>query len=87
MTEKRKPSLDDALAGESSKGFSEICKLPDRMQRYSDAKGRQVQILNHVRRISQGQNDIPLHGFLDFEKLKANYAAVVITWCFISTTL
>lgn len=71
MTEKRKPSLDETLASESSKGFSEICKLPDRMQRYSDAKGRQVQILNHVRRISQGQNDIPLHGFLDFEKLKS----------------
>jgi plasmid rolling circle replication initiator protein Rep len=70
MTEKRKPSLDDALAGESSKGFDQICNFSSRVQRYSDAKSRQLQIVNHIRGLSQGgQLNFPLHSSLDLSKL------------------
>ena len=72
MSEKRKPSLDSALAGDSRKGFNEICNFTDRVTRYSDAKARQLQILNHVRGLSQGEKaNIPLHSHLDFEKLNS----------------
>lgn len=72
MTEKRKPSLDDTLAGESSKGFNEICNFSGRVQRYSEAKTRQLQILNHVRGLSQGEKaNFQLHSLLDFEKLQS----------------
>lgn len=70
MAEKRKPSLDSVLANESSKGFNEIDNFTDRVTRYSDAKARQLQILNHVRGLSQGEKaNIPLHSHLDFGKL------------------
>ena len=72
MSEKRKPSLDSALAGDSSKGFNEICNFTDRVQRYSDAKARQLQILNHVRGLSQGEKaNFQLHSLLNFEKLQS----------------
>lgn len=72
MTQKRKPSLDDTLAGESRKGFDEICNFTDRVQRYSDAKARQLQILNHVRGLSQGEKaTFQLHSLLNFEKLQS----------------
>lgn len=70
MSEKRKPSLDPVLANDSSKGFNEIDNFTDRVNRYSDAKARQLQILNHVRGLSQGEKaNIPLHSHLDFGKL------------------
>lgn len=72
MTEKRKPSLDVVLADDSSKGFNEICNFTDRVQRYSDAKARQLQILNHVRGLSQGEKaNFQLHSLLNFEKLQS----------------
>ena len=72
MAEKRKPSLDSVLANESSKGFNEIDNFTDRVTRYSDAKARQLQILNHVRGLSQGEkSNIALHSYLDFEKLQS----------------
>lgn len=48
MTEKEKPLSNNALAGEFDKG-SEISFLPSRLQRYGDAKARQLQILNHIK--------------------------------------
>ena len=72
MTEKRKPSLDVVLADESSKGFNEICNFSGRVQRYSEAKTRQLQILNHVRGLSQGEKaNFQLHSLLNFEKLQS----------------
>ena len=72
MSEKRKPSLVSALAGDSRKGFNEICNFTDRVNRYSEAKARQLQILNHIRGLSQGEKaNIPLHSHLDFEKLNS----------------
>lgn len=72
MTEKRKPSLETVLANDSSKGFNEICNFTDRVQRYSDAKARQLQILNHVRGLSQGEKaNFQLHSLLNFEKLQS----------------
>lgn len=72
MTDIKKPSLDSALAGDSSKGFNEICNFTDRVQRYSDAKARQLQILNHVRGLSQGEKaNFQLHSLLNFEKLQS----------------
>lgn len=46
-SEKEKPLSDFALAGISEKG-SGIIHLPKRIERYSLAKARQVEILNHV---------------------------------------
>lgn len=72
MTEKRKPSLDCVLANDSSKGFDEICNFTDRVNRYSDAKARQLQILNHIRGLSQEEKPkIELHSLLNFEKLQS----------------
>lgn len=47
MTEKEKPLSNDALAGELDKG-SGISYLPKRVERYSNAKARQVEILAHI---------------------------------------
>ena len=70
MTEKRKPLLDLALVGDSNKGFNEISGLPSRMERYSSAKKRQLQILNHLGGLSQEEKaDLTLHSLLDFKKL------------------
>lgn len=75
MTEKRKPSLDSALTGDASKGFDEICNFTDRVNRYSDAKTRQLRILNHVRGLSQVEkSDLRLHSHLDFTKLQGQLA-------------
>ena len=72
MTDIKKPSLDTALAGDSSKGFNEICNFSGRVQRYSEAKSRQLQILNHVRGLSQGEKaNFQLHSLLNFEKLQS----------------
>ena len=71
MSEKRKPSLVSALAGDSSKGFDQICNFTSRVQRYSDAKSRQLQIINHIRGLSQGgELNFPHHSYLDLSKLK-----------------
>lgn len=48
MTKKEKPLTNDALAGEFEKG-SGISYLPKRIERYSNAKARQVEILTHVK--------------------------------------
>lgn len=72
MTEKRKPSLDVVLADDSSKGFNEICNFSGRVQRYGEAKTRQLQILNHIRGLSQGEKaNFQLHSLLNFEKLQS----------------
>ena len=72
MTEKRKPSLVSALAGDSRKGFDEICNFSGRVQRYSEAKTRQLQILNHLRGLSQVEKaDFKLHSLLDYSKLQS----------------
>ena len=72
MTETKKPSLDSALAGDSSKGFDEISNFTDRVSRYSDAKTRQLRILNHIRGLSQVEkSDLRLHSYLDFSKLQS----------------
>lgn len=47
MAEKEKPLSNDALAGELDKG-SGIFFLPKRMERYSCAKARQIEILAHI---------------------------------------
>lgn len=47
MAEKEKPLSNDALAGELDKG-SGIFYLPKRIERYSNAKARQVEILAHI---------------------------------------
>lgn len=52
MTEKEKPLSNDALAGEFDKG-SGIFHLPRRVERYSTAKSRQVEILTHVKQFVQ----------------------------------
>lgn len=66
----RKPLLDSALSGDSKKGFDEISGLSSRVERYSSAKKRQLQILNHLRGLSQGQKaDFKLHSLLDYSKL------------------
>lgn len=52
--EKEKPLSDLALAGISEKG-SGIIHLPKRVERYSHAKARQVEILNHVEEFVQSE--------------------------------
>jgi len=52
MAEKEKPLSNDALAGEFDKG-SGIFYLPRRVERYSTAKSRQVEILTHVKQFVQ----------------------------------
>lgn len=47
MTEKEKPLSNDALAGEFEKG-SGIFHLPKRIERYSNAKARQVEMLAQI---------------------------------------
>ena len=47
MVEKEKPLSNSALAGEFDKG-SGIFHLPMRIERYSNAKARQIEILNHL---------------------------------------
>lgn len=53
MIEKEKPLSNDALAGEFEKG-SGIFYLPKRIERYSNAKARQIEILNHLTDYVQG---------------------------------
>lgn len=60
MVEKEKPLSNDALAGEFEKG-SGIFHLPKRLERYSNAKARQVEILTHVKQFVQRE---PLEAFL-----------------------
>lgn len=52
MVEKEKPLSNDALAGEFDKG-SGIFYLPKRMERYSAAKSRQLEILTQVNHFVQ----------------------------------
>lgn len=54
MVEKEKPLSNDALAGELEKG-SGIFYLPKRIERYSNAKARQVEILTHVKQFVQSE--------------------------------
>lgn len=56
-SEKEKPLSEFALAGDSEKG-SGIIHLPKRMERYSAAKSRQLEILRHVESFVQSS---PLH--------------------------
>lgn len=59
MTEKEKPLSNDALAGEFDKG-SGIFHLPRRVERYSTAKSRQVEILTHVKDFVQAEPNTAL---------------------------
>jgi hypothetical protein len=52
MTEKEKPLSNEGLAAELDKG-SGIFHLPRRVERYSTAKSRQVEILTHVKQFVQ----------------------------------
>jgi plasmid rolling circle replication initiator protein Rep len=54
MTKKEKPLSNDALAGEFEKG-SGIFYLPKRIERYGNAKARQIEILTHVKEFVQSE--------------------------------
>lgn len=72
MVEMKKPSQGSALTGDSCKGFDEISNFTDRVTRYSEAKTRQLRILNHIRGLSQVEkSDLRLHSYLDFSKLQS----------------
>ncbi len=53
MVEKRKPSNDSALAGDSFKGSDSAEKLPDRISRYGKAKSRAMENCNWLTEYSK----------------------------------
>lgn len=64
MVENEKPLSNVALAGEFDKG-SGIFQLPRRVERYSTAKSRQVEILTHVKDFVQAEPSTALRYNLD----------------------
>jgi plasmid rolling circle replication initiator protein Rep len=65
MLGNKKPLKDQALHGESQKGYSELNSFDDRLNRYSEAKSRQLRILYHLNKKSNLNTDC----FIDSEKL------------------
>ncbi|MEZ8154543.1 protein rep, partial [Vibrio splendidus] len=58
MVEKRKPSNDSALAGDSFKGSDSAEKLPDRISRYGKAKSRAMENCNWLAEYSKSLEGI-----------------------------
>ncbi len=68
MTDKRKPLMEGALVGNSSKGSDEISNFRSRLDRLETAKTRQLGIINYIRHICQVKKP-ELHSHVDFAKL------------------
>lgn len=66
MADTKKPLIDEALAGTSKNGSSELSGLKDRIGRFETAKANQAKILNHLR---HNANNHPLKRV---EKLKTD---------------
>lgn len=54
MAEKRKPLSEEALVGEIQDKGSEVLGLTSRIERYSNAKSRQLEIVKHLRALANG---------------------------------
>lgn len=72
MLEKEKPLCDSALAGEVTNKGLESLSLQKRLDKYTIAKRRQVQILNHLEGISRGLEKSPSYGVIDHPKVISN---------------
>jgi plasmid rolling circle replication initiator protein Rep len=72
MTEKEKPLRDVALAGDFTNKGQESLSLQKRIDKYTIAKRRQGQILNHLEGISSGLEKTPSYGVIDYSKVISN---------------
>lgn len=72
MSEKRKPLSEDALAGDIHDKGSEVLGLTSRIERYSNAKGRQLEIVKHLRGLANGKiQESKTYTKIDYNKLSS----------------